>query len=51
ADTAKAPKTNKDASTDSSQVINPTEDKSGSVKVMCGKFVSLGLVLALVAMM
>ncbi|KAK2433966.1 hypothetical protein P8452_31202 [Trifolium repens] len=48
---AKAPKTDKDTSTDSSQVINPTEEKSGSVKIVYGKFLSLGLVLALVVIM
>jgi hypothetical protein len=49
--TAKAPKTDKDTSTDSSQVINPTEEKSGSVKIVYGKFLSLGLVLALLVIM
>jgi hypothetical protein len=49
-DTAKAPKPDKDTSSDSSQVINPTEDKSGSMKIVYGKWMSLGVVLALAAM-
>jgi len=49
-DTAKAPKPDKDTSSDSSQVINPTENKSGSIKIVYGKWMSVGVVLAFAAM-
>ncbi|XP_058755333.1 fasciclin-like arabinogalactan protein 12 [Vicia villosa] len=50
-DTAKAPKSDKDTSSDSSQVTNPKEQNSGSVKIEYGKCVALRLVLALAAIM
>ncbi|KAJ1424339.1 Fasciclin-like arabinogalactan protein 11 [Sesbania bispinosa] len=52
ADTAKAPKADKDtgSSSDSSSQVNPTEENSGSMKIsVYGEWVSLGI--ALVAAM
>lgn len=49
--TAKAPKRDKDISSDSSQVVNPNEQNSGSVKIVFGKCASFGLIIAMVAMM
>ncbi|KAI5391130.1 hypothetical protein KIW84_076113 [Lathyrus oleraceus] len=49
--TAKAPKRDKDISSDSSQLVNPNEQNSASVKIVFGKCASFGLIIATVAMM